>query len=73
MPADPQTTKRSPQDIAASVVSDPALFSRWWANRRHSRTVDEAIVRAAEQAALLRRERGLLVLTDAGKALRKAT
>ena len=55
---------------AAAVVKSPEHFAAWW--QRRDSPNDRAIVRAAETSGLLWKAGGLLSLTDAGKALRRA-
>jgi hypothetical protein len=52
----------------AAVLDDPERFRRWW-NRRTD-PFDRALVAETGRRGLITRQRGLLLLTDAGKALR---
>ena len=52
----------------AAVLEDPARFRAWWDRRNDA--FDRALVVEAERRGLITRARGMLFLTDAGKALR---
>jgi hypothetical protein len=51
----------------AAVLEDPARFRQWW--QRRNDPFDRALVAEAERRGLITRQRGMLFLTDAGKAL----
>lgn len=53
-------------------IRDPITFARWW-QYRNAPGDDRKIVELAIQAGLVRRDGGLLRLTEAGKALRQRT
>jgi hypothetical protein len=57
-------------DDPAVVLDSPQGFALWWNHRAHR--ADRAIVAEAERRGLLRRSGGLIVLTQAGRALRAA-
>jgi len=60
----------TPAVKAADVVRDPAAFRRWW--QRRDLPNDRAILRAALAGGLVSKGGGLLFLTAAGVALRRA-